>query len=540
MIKDNEYDDFILRGLPPLDQRPEFIFQEHEQEFHSVSNVVDFLFKRATDNSWSERPFLRSSKRIVTYHQASKHVNQLCQILKEDLKLISGNRVLLRGTNSIGLSLCWLAVVKSGLIVVTTMPLLRSKELIEIANKSRPSLALCENELLEELQNAQKNSSSNFKIIGFDANHETGKLAEQCSYISTKNTYYDTDLNDIALLAFTSGTTGKPKAAAHTHKSIISSCYAWPKHVLQATPDDIMMGSPSLAFTFGLGGLLIYPMFFGSSVYYPSIQYSPETLIELMKQIGCTICFTAPTFYRQLIPFIETLPLPSLKKCISAGEPLLHSTRELWKKATNIEIIDGIGTTELFHIFISSGNWAIKKGSLGKVVPGYTAKVVNESGEEVPRGTMGFLAIKGPTGCLYFDDDRQAKYVSNGWNYPGDSFIQDENDYFYYQTRADEMIITSGYNVSGMEVEETLMGHPYIKECAVIGENNEHRGMIVKAYCVLKVNIIPSNEITNELQQYVKNAIAPYKYPREIEYLDTLPRTPTGKIQRYLLKKKNA
>jgi 2-aminobenzoate-CoA ligase len=338
------------------------------------------------------------------------------------------------------------------------------------------------------------------------------------------------------MMAFTSGTTGSPKAAVHSHRDILAACEAWPRHVLRATPEDIVMGSPPLAFTFGLGGMLIFPMWAGASVYYPSVPYTPEVMVALMDQVGCTICYTAPTFYRQMAPFARAKRPHALRTSVSAGEALPVATRQLWKEATGIDMMDGIGATEMFHIFISSVPGQIKPGALGPAVPGYTAKVVDDDGNELPRGSVGKLAVIGPTGCRYLADDRQKSYVKNGWNFPGDAFVQDEDGHFHYQARADDMIITAGYNVGGPEVEDALLKHPAVAECGVIGVPDEERGMIVKACVVLKPGHTGDGSLVKALQDHVKNQLAPYKYPREVEFMSALPRTETGKLQRFKLR----
>ncbi|MBC7703235.1 MAG: AMP-binding protein, partial [Rhodoferax sp.] len=349
-----------------------------------------------------------------------------------------------------------------------------------------------------------------------------------------------TAATDIAMLAFTSGTTGQPKAAVHTHRDVMAACETWPRHVLRAIPDDIVMGSPPLAFTFGLGGMLVFPMWAGASVYFPGIPYTPQAMAGLLFDSGATICYTAPTFYRQMAPFVKALiterGAPALRICVSAGEGLPDTTRQLWKDASGIEMLDGIGATEMFHIFISSAPEDVRRGAIGKVVPGYQAKVVDDNGADVPRGTVGKLAVIGPTGCKYMGDPRQEAYVQDGWNFPGDAFLQDEDDYFFYQARTDDMIITSGYNVGAPEVEDALLRHPAVAECGVIGKLDDARGMIVKAFCVLRPGYDAHETLVKALQDHVKSSIAPYKYPREIEFLASLPRTETGKLQRFRLK----
>ncbi len=529
-------DRFVHDRLPPPDQWPQMRYELPELEIPAQANLVDVLFERADRRGLSDRPFLRSDKIILSYADAHERVKRIAQVLIEDLQLVPGNRVLLRGGNTIGMALAWLGVVKAGLVAVATMPLLRAKELGEIIDKARPALALCDASLLQELQAARDQSGLLDTIVPFNLMNEPGSLAVLSAQKDGHFTPCPTAADDIAMMAFTSGTTGKPKAAVHTHRDVLAACEAWPRHVLQARPDDIVMGSPPLAFTFGLGGMLIFPMWAGASVYYPSAPYTPEVMVKLINQVGATICYTAPTFYRQMAPFAKQLGVPSLRICVSAGEGLPDATRQLWKDATGIEMVDGIGATEMFHIFISSAGAEVRRGAIGKVVPGYTAKVVDDQGAEVPRGTIGKLAVMGPTGCKYLDDARQANYVKDGWNYPGDAFVQDDDGYFFYQARADDMIITSGYNVGGPEVEDALLRHPAVAECGVIGLPDEERGMIVKAFVVLRPGHEAGEALVKSLQDHVKATLAPFKYPRQVEFVGSLPRTETGKLQRYKLR----
>jgi 2-aminobenzoate-CoA ligase len=479
---------------------------------------------------------LRSPALTLTYEQAREQVDRICRVLVEDFGIVPGNRVLLRGGNSIEMALAWLAVVKTGAIAVATMPLLRARELGDIIDKAQPALALCDVKLLAELESARQERPVLKTIVDFNASHDPQSLEARAAAKAPTFTACPTAADDIALLAFTSGTTGKPKAAVHTHRDVLAACEAWPRHLLRATPEDIVVGSPPLAFTFGLGGMLVFPMWAGASVYFPNGPYTPESLVRTIAEVGATICYTAPTFYRQAAPFARQLGVGKLRISVSAGEGLPDATRQLWKEATGIEMLDGIGATEMFHIFISAAGSDVRRGAIGKVVPGYTAKVVDDEGRELPRGSIGKLAVIGPTGCKYLDDARQANYVKDGWNYPGDAFLQDDDGYFFYQARADDMIITSGYNVGGPEVEDALLRHPAVAECGVIGKPDEERGMIVKAYCVLKPGHQGDAAMVRALQEHVKASIAPYKYPREIEFVSALPRTETGKLQRFRLR----
>ncbi len=501
------------------------------------SNIVRAILDEAVlSKAFANNVLLRSDRASFTYEEVRARVNRIANVLVDDCALVPGNRVLLRGGNSIGMAMSWLAVVKAGGIAVASMPLLRAKELGEIIDKAKPSIAICDAALRDELDQAVVASAVPMNVVVFnalDSEHDLGARAEKKS--DQFNTY-DTFADDVAMMAFTSGTTGKPKAALHTHRDLLCACDAWPRHVLRANADDIVIGSPPLAFTFGLGGLLLFPMSVGASVYFPHKPYTPESMVQTIANVGATITYTAPTFYRQMAAFAKDKSLPTLKKSVSAGEGLPDATRTLWREATGIEMIDGIGATEMFHIFISSPPEEVRHGAIGKVVRGYIAKVVDDDGNELPRGTVGKLAVIGPTGCKYFDDARQANYVKHGWNYPGDSFMQDEDGYFFYQSRADDMIITSGYNVGGPEVEDALLKHAAVAECGVIGKPDDERGMIVKAFVVLKPGQSNGDDMVKRLQDHVKATLAPYKYPREIEFRASLPRTETGKLQRFKLR----
>ena len=534
-------DRFVHDRLPPPEQWPRLTYTLPELQLPGQVNLVQVLFESAAKRGLGDLPLLRSPRRTLSYAQAQAEVARIAQVLVQDYGLVPGNRVLLRGGNSIGMALAWLAVVQAGAVAVATMPLLRAKELGDIIDKAQPTLAICDERLLDELQLARAQQPVLQTLVSFDALHQSGELALAAARCDGQRPPCATAADDIALLAFTSGTTGKPKAAVHTHRDVLAACETWPRHVLRATPDDIVMGSPPLAFTFGLGGLLIFPMWAGASVYFPDIPYTPQAMAQLIFDTGATIVYTAPTFYRQMAPFMQEQAAQrgraaALRLSVSAGEGLPDATRQLWKNATGLEMLDGIGATEMFHIFISAAPEDVRRGAIGTVVPGYTARVVGEDGQELPRGSVGRIAVMGPTGCKYMGDARQASYVKDGWNYPGDAFVQDAEGYFFYQARTDDMIITSGYNVGAPEVEDALLSHPAVAECGVIGQSDEARGMIVKAFCVLRPGVVGDAALVQALQDHVKATIAPYKYPREITFMDKLPRTETGKLQRFRLK----
>ena len=529
-------DSFVRDRLPPREQWPEFRYDLPELQIPDQANVATTLLGDAIAKGWGNRLMLRSPGETYTYAEANAQVNRIAEMLVKDYKLEPGNRVLLRGGNSIGMALAWLGVVKAGLIAVATMPLLRAVELDKIIDKSRPALAICDVDLLKEMVPAAQDAKALLPILVFGDAARPDGMEARAARRSADYAGCATAADDVALLAFTSGTTGVPKAVITTHRDVLAACNAWPRSVLKATPDDVVTGSPPLAFTFGLGGLLLFPMAAGASVYYPDVRFSPETMVRKMRDNGITICYTAPTFYRQMAPYAKALGIPSLRICVSAGEALPDATRQLWKESTGIEMLDGIGGTEVFHIYISAAGADVRPGSIGKVVPGYQAKVVDENDNEVPRGTVGRLAMIGPTGCRYMDDARQTHYVSKGWNHPGDAFTQDEDGYFHYQARDDDMIITAGYNVGAPEVEDCLLTHPAVAECGVIGKSDEVRGMIIKAFVVLRAGHNANEAMAEALQEYVKKHIAPYKYPREVEFVTALPRTETGKLQRFKLR----
>ena len=448
-----QLDRFVHDRMPKPEDMPQLIFELPELQFPAKLNLVVELLDRNIVKGNGHRILLRDARESLTYAQVLDRVNQQARVLTEEMGLVSGNRVLLRGGNSIEMAVTWLAVVKAGLIAVATMPMLRARELTDVINKGQISHALCATVLLAELQIAQPQCAVLKNSLTFDA------LAEASRHKPTDCPAATTDADDVALMAFTSGTTGTPKAALHTHRDVLAACEAWPRHVLKATADDIVIGSPPLAFTFGLGGLLVFPMWAGASAYFADGGLSPESMIKAINEAGATICYTAPTFYRRMAPLAEKTPMPTLRICVSAGEGLPDATRQLWKQATGLELLDGIGATEMFHIFISSPGSEVRRGAIGKVVPGYRAQVVDDQGNRLPPGTIGRLAVIGPTGCKYLDEPRQKKYVNNGWNYPGDSFMVDEDGYFFYQARDDDMIITAGYNVAGPEVENRSEEH---------------------------------------------------------------------------------
>ena len=524
-------DTFARDNLPPRDQWPEFHFQLPELQYPERMNCAAILLDDMVSAGHGERIAIRAPDGECTYAQLQAQANRMANLLVREMNLKPGNRVLLRGPNNPMMAAAWMAVFKSGGICVGTMPLLRAKELTEIVNKAEITHALCDKRLDSELKLALTSCSS-LKSIKYWYDDATDALIGKQS-TSFKNV--DTDAEDVALIAFTSGTTGKPKGTMHFHRDVIAMCDCFPRSCLKPTQDDIFIGSPPLAFTFGLGGLLCFPLRFGASTALVE-KFTPDTMLEAIQKFKATILFTAPTMYRALAGIWKNYDLSSLKKCVSAGEALPDATRQLFKQASGIEIIDGIGATEMIHIFISHAPEHAKRGATGQAIPGYTAAVLDENGERCAPGQIGRLAVKGPTGCRYLADDRQKIYVQNGWNVTGDAYVMDMDGYFLYQARTDDMIISAGYNIAGPEVEGALLSHAAVAECGVVGQPDEERGMVVKAFVVLKKDFSAGNEMKKELQEHVKRSIAPYKYPREIEFVAALPRTETGKLQRFKLR----
>jgi 2-aminobenzoate-CoA ligase len=529
-------DRFALERLPPPEALPEFVFELPELQLPPRLNASAALLDAAVARGLGPRPCLVGEGGRWSYAQTQEQVDRIAAVLVRRLALVPGQRVLLRGANTPMLAACFLAVMKAGGIAVGTMPMLRARELATIIQKAQISHALCDARLADELAQARASCPSLRAQMHYGAPGAAGELEAAMASETLGFTAVDTAATDVAMLAFTSGTTGVPKAAMHFHRDLIAAAACWPSHVLRPTSDDVFIGSPPLAFTFGLGGLLLFPLAAGASTVLLE-KASPEALLPAIGRFGATVCVTAPTSYRAMAPQVPAGGLPTLRKCVSAGEALPAATRTLWRQATGIEIIDGIGSTELFHIFISAREDQARGGATGLPVPGYRAAILDEAGHQLPPGQVGRLAIKGPTGCKYLDDPRQAQYVQNGWNLTGDAYLVDPVDgQFVYQARTDDMIVSGGYNIAGPEVEAALLLHPAVAECGVVGKPDEARGMIVKAFVVLKAGHEGDATMAAALQDFVKQTIAPYKYPREVVFRDSLPRTETGKLQRFRLK----
>jgi 2-aminobenzoate-CoA ligase len=531
-------DTFARDNLPPEELWPEFLFDGPGLQFPDELNCATELLDRRVAEGDGGRLCIRGAGVRWTYADLQAEANRIARVLVEDLGLVPGNRVLLRGANTPRLAACWFAVIKAGGIAVGTMPLLRARELTQIANKAQVSHALCDARLADELTRAHGDCPTVGTVRCFNTTAPDGLEA----LAATKAPVFEnvrTAVDDTCLIAFTSGTTGQPKGTMHFHRDVMAACACWPRHVLRPSPDDVFIGSPPLAFTFGLGGLLLFPMSVGASTVLIE-KASPDVLPKAIAEYGATVCFTAPTSYKAMLPHLGSADVSSLRKCVSAGEALSAGTRQLWKEATGIEIIDGIGSTELLHMFISHDEAHAVPGATGTPVPGYQAAVLDEEGRPLPPGKIGRLAVKGPTGCRYLADERQRQYVQHGWNLTGDAYLVDEAGHFVYQARTDDMIISGGYNIAGPEVEGALLLHPAVADCGVVGAPDDERGQIVKAYVVLQPGRTASEALARELQAFVKETIAPYKYPRAIEFRETLPRTESGKLQRFALRREAA
>jgi 2-aminobenzoate-CoA ligase len=527
-------DHFARDHLPSRELWPELRFDLPELQYPPRLNCAAMLL----DGCAQTQPgsvAIRGAQGAWTYAQLQQQVNRIAHVLRGPLRLQPGNRVLLRGANSPLMAACILAVFKAGLIAVPTMPLLRARELGAIAGKAQVNAVLCADSLRAELEAAGLPAAARANTLWFGADGGPGSLEALLAGQSTDFDAVDTAADDVCLISFTSGTTGVPKGTMHFHRDVMVICDCFPRSVLQSQRSDIFIGTPPLAFTFGLGGLLLFPLRVGATAVLLE-KLTPETLLNAIQAYHATVCFTAPTFYRQMAALAPGFDLSSLKKSVSAGEALPLATRESWRQATGLSMIDGLGATELLHIFISAAGDAVRPGATGKPVPGYQACILDRQGNPVGPGVIGRLAVKGPTGCRYLADERQGDYVLNGWNLTGDAYEMDADGYFYYRSRTDDMIISAGYNIAGPEVEDALLRHPAVAECGVIGKADEERGQIVEAHVVLRAGFTESAELLAQLQEFVKEQIAPYKYPRSIKFLKGLPRTETGKLQRFKLR----
>ena len=528
-------DTFANDNLPPREEWPDLVFDLPELRYPERLNAAKALLDDMTKGELANSPCVHGEHGVWSYRDLLEKANRIARVLTEDMGLISGNRLLLRAPNTPMLIASWFGVLKAGGIVVATMPLLRAGELATIIEKAQISHALTDARLVEELETARQDAPVLSNVMTFGPG---GELEVRMEAKPPEFETVETAAEDVALIAPTSGTTGEPKGCMHFHRDILAVCDTFARYLLDPQPDEIFTCTAPLAFTFGLGGLVLFPMRFGASTV-PIEEPGPEALLEVIKTYLATTVFTAPTAYRALLNSLDGVDdLSSLKKCVSAGEYLPSATSDAWYEHTGFRIIDGIGSTEMLHIFISAVDDDIRPGSTGKPVPGYQAMIADEDMRPLPAGEIGRLAVKGPTGCRYLADPRQAEYVVDGWNVTGDSYKVDEDGYFWFQARTDDMIVSAGYNISGPEVEAALMEHDAVSECAVVASPDEERGNVAKAFVVLREGVEGGEELVEELQDFAKGRIAPYKYPRAVEFIDELPKTQTGKVQRFRLRER--
>ncbi len=528
-------DTFARDNLPPEPLWPVFQFNLPGLQVSDPFNCGEWLLDRAIKEVGVDKPAIHSNGTTWSYGELAAQTNRICYALIENYGIVPGNRVLLRGPNSAMMFAAWLAVMKVGAIAVSTMPMLRAFELRQVAEKAKIQVAICAHDLLDELS-AIMGASPLRTIISYgndDCALEKAMRDKPAEFAAIA-----TSQDDVCIVAFTSGSTGQPKATMHFHRDILAMCETFAKHMVPADTESIFSGTPSIAFTFGLGGLLVFPLYFRAAIALPTGS-NPKALAECVQRYRVTHLFTSPTAYKVIATNEADYDLSSLKVCVSAGESLSIAISELWKEATGLRLIDGIGGTEMIHIFISASGADIRPGATGKPVPGYIAEIFDEHSQPKTGASTGRLGIRGPTGCRYLNDSRQTNYVIDGWNMTGDIYRRDEDGYYWFVARSDDMIVSGGYNIAGPEIEAALGLHPAVEECAVIGWPDSERGQIVKAFVVPKKDFVAGSDLTKALQDHVKDVLAPYKYPRAVEFCTALPKTITGKLQRSALRPKS-
>jgi 2-aminobenzoate-CoA ligase len=527
-------DTFARDSLPPEEQWPDFLFGLPELQYPQRLNCAVALLDRWVDEGRGDATCILSPTETLTYKALQDRVNRICNVLVRDLGLVPGSRVLLRSANNPMMVAAYLAILKAGGVVVATMPLLRAREIAYPLHKAKVALALCDHRLAEEMEKARGLAPELRRVVYWGAGTPES-LETLMAGASPEFQALETAADDVCLIAFTSGTTGEPKGTMHFHRDMLAVCDTYGRHVLRAEPEDRFIGSPPIAFTFGLGGIVLFPFRVGASTVLIE-KAPPDELVAAIERYRATVCFTAPTAYRAMLAILDRHDVSSLRTCVSAGEMLPKAAFDAWLDAIGIKLLDGIGATEMMHIFIGAPEEAIRPGSTGIPVPGYEAKLIDDHGRDLPRGSTGRLAVRGPTGCRYLADERQTRYVQNGWNITGDTYRQDDDGYFWYEARSDDMIVSAGYNIAGPEVEAALLTHAAVAECGVVGAPDPERGMIVKAYVVLRPDVPATDETAKALQEHVKSEIAPYKYPRAVAFVTELPKTHTGKLQRFALR----
>ncbi len=527
-------DSFARDNLPPPDLWPDLLLGGPDFTYPERMNCVTELLDRWVESGQGARPCLRLDDVQWSYADLADRVNRIAEVLTGQFGLVPGGRVMLRAPNTPMMVATYLAVIKAGGITIATMPLLRAKELAYMLGKARVQIAVCDHRLLAELDQASAMQPGLRAIIPIGGPGEDD-LCAMMQGESGQFAAYDSRADDLCLIAFTSGTTGEPKGTMHFHRDMLAICDGYAKNVLRARPEDVFIGTAPLAFTFGLGAVVLFPLRIGAAAILLE-RASPEVLLDTIRTLRPTVCFTAPTAYRAMLALRRPGDFDSLRICVSAGETLPMPTWHAWHDATGIALMDGIGATEMLHIFIAAPVDKVRPGATGLPVPGYEAKLIDDEGRDLPRGSAGRLAVRGPTGCRYLADERQRNYVLNGWNVTGDTYRQDEDGYFWFQARSDDMIVSSGYNIAGPEVEAAVLTHPAVAECAVVGVPDEARGVVVKAFIVLHPGAAASEDTARAIQDHVKAEIAPFKYPRQVEFCAALPKTESGKLQRFRLR----
>jgi acyl-coenzyme A synthetase/AMP-(fatty) acid ligase len=538
MLPSAHVDTFTRDRLPPADQWPEFSFDLPELQYPDRLNCAQRLLDDAIDRFGPDRRCLVAGSTEWSYGELRDNANRMAALFAGPLGLQPGDRVLLRAPNNPWLVAIWLGILKAGGVVVLTMPLLRAGELATTIDLTRPRLAVCDHRFLDELESARSSIQPDLPVLAFGGDDAEDLVARARAADPTFEPVR-TASDDVALLALTSGTTGRPKVTMHFHRDVLAIADTFSRHVLRPEPTDLFTTTAPFAFTFGLGAGLIFPLHAGAATLLVE-RATPDELADAIAQRGVTVVFTAPTAYKAMVGAGRGEQLRGIRRAVSAGEHLPATTWRAFFDATGVRIIDGIGSTEMLHIFVASADDDIRPGSTGRTVPGYQATVLDDNGKEAPPGQAGRLAVRGPTGCRYLADDRQRVYVQDGWNVTGDTYVRDEDGYFWYQARSDDMIVSSGYNIGAPEVEQALLGHPDVVECAVVGAPDPDRGQVVKAYVVLRAGVAADDTARRALQEHVKATIAPYKYPRQLEFRAALPKTGTGKLQRYKLRQEAA
>ena len=533
-MNDGVIDSFARDNLPHPATWPDLLLDSPDFQYPERLNCITELVDRWVADGQGGRPCLRLDETQWSYADLADRINRIAAVLTARFGLVPGTRVMLRAPNTPMMVATYLAVIKAGGITIATMPLLRAKELAYMLGKARVQLAVCDHRLLPDLLAARELQPGLRAVIPIGGGGEDDLCTLMAAESGEFAAYYSR-ADDLCLIAFTSGTTGEPKGTMHFHRDMLAICDGYARHVLRARPEDVFIGTAPLAFTFGLGAVVLFPLRIGASAILLE-RASPEGLLQVIRTLRPTVCFTAPTAYRAMLTLRQPGDLDSLRICVSAGETLPKPTWHAWHDATGVKLMDGIGATEMLHIFIAAPVEAIRPGATGLPVPGYEAKIIDELGQDLPPGSVGRLAVRGPTGCRYLADARQANYVMNGWNVTGDTYRQDDDGYFWFQARSDDMIVSAGYNIAGPEVEAAVLTHPAVAECAVVGAPDAERGMVVKAFVVLHAAFDPTPTLVRAIQDHVKTDIAPYKYPRAVEFVAELPKTESGKLQRFRLR----